>query len=40
VNPHVWLRYYIGALSGKGAETSLPSGRKAGFTYLEFAYRF
>jgi hypothetical protein len=40
VNPHLWLRYYIGALSGKGAETSLPSGRKAGFTYLEFAYRF
>ena len=40
VNAHLWLRYYIGALSGKGAETSLPSGRKAGFTYLEFAYRF
>lgn len=40
VNAHWWLRYYIGALSGKGAETSLPSGRKAGFTYLEFAYRF
>jgi hypothetical protein len=40
VNAHLWLRYYIGALSGKGAETSLPSGRKAGFTYLEFAYHF
>jgi hypothetical protein len=39
-NEHLWLRYYIGALSGKGAETALPSGRKAGFTYLEFAYRF
>ena len=40
VNAHLGLRYYIGALSGKGAETSLPSGRKAGFTYLEFAYKF
>jgi hypothetical protein len=40
VNPRLWLRYYIGALSGKGAETSLPGGRKAGFTYLEFSYRF
>ena len=40
VNAHLGLRFYIGALSGKGAETSLPSGRKAGFTYLEFCYRF
>jgi hypothetical protein len=34
------LHYYIGVLSGKGAETSLPQGRKGGFTYLEVAYRF
>ncbi len=37
---HFGLRYYIGAMSGKGAETARPTGRKGGFTYLEMAYRF
>jgi hypothetical protein len=40
MSPHLALRYYIGALSGKGAETDRPEGRKGGFTYLEVAYRF
>ncbi len=40
VSSHFGLRYYIGAMSGKGAETSRPRGRKGGFTYLELAYRF
>jgi hypothetical protein len=34
------LRYYVGVLSGKGAETQRPHGRKGGFTYLDVAYRF
>jgi hypothetical protein len=40
MSPRLALRYYIGALSGKGAETDRPAGRKAGFTYLVVAYRF
>ncbi|PYY07086.1 MAG: hypothetical protein DMG69_21125 [Acidobacteria bacterium] len=40
VTSKLGLRYYIGVLSGKGAETKLPHGRKGGFTYLEVAYRF
>lgn len=40
INAHFGMSYYIGALSGKGAETNQPSGRKGGFTYLEVAYRF
>lgn len=31
---------YIGALSGKGAMTDQPQGRKGGFTYLDVVYRF
>jgi len=34
------LSLYVGALSGKTTITSHPKGRKAGFTYLEFRYRF
>jgi hypothetical protein len=37
---HFGLRYYLGAMSGKGAETTRITGRKGGFTYLEIAYRF
>jgi hypothetical protein len=37
---HVALQYYIGAMSGKAAETARLTGRKGGFTYLEIAYRF
>jgi hypothetical protein len=37
---HFGLQYYIGAMSGKAAETARFSGRKGGFTYLELAYRF
>jgi alginate export protein len=40
VTSRLGLGYYIGILSGKGAETQLPHGRKGGFTYLEVAYRF
>jgi hypothetical protein len=40
VTSHVAARYYIGAMSGKGAETDRLQGRKAGFTYLELAYKF
>jgi hypothetical protein len=40
VTSHLGLRYYIGIMSGKGAETQQPHGRKGGFTYLEVAYRF
>lgn len=37
---HWAVQYYIGAMSGKGAETVRATGRKGGFTYLEVAYRF
>jgi len=40
VSSHLTLRYYLGVLSGKGAMTNRPQGRKGGFTYLEFAYKF
>jgi hypothetical protein len=40
VNSHLSLRYYLGVLSGKGAMTARPQGRKGGFTYFEFAYKF
>lgn len=40
VNSHFAFRYYIGALSGKGAQTARPEGRKGGFTYLELVSRF
>ncbi|HET7207004.1 MAG TPA: alginate export family protein [Terriglobales bacterium] len=39
-NPHFEVSYYIGAMSGKGAETDRLKGRKSGFTYLEMVYRF
>jgi Alginate export len=34
------LSFYAGALSGKSTMTLRANGRKAGFTYLEGAYRF
>jgi len=40
VTSRLGLCYYIGVMSGKGAETQRPHGRKGGFTYLEIAYRF
>ena len=40
LSSHFTLRYYLGVLSGKGAMTERPQGRKGGFTYLEFAYKF
>ena len=40
VSSHWGLRAYIGALSGKGAMTNQPQGRKGGFTYLDVVYRF
>ena len=40
VTGHFRLSYYIGIMSGKGAETSNPKGKKGGFTYLDLRYRF
>ncbi len=37
---HFGFQFYVGAMSGKGAETSRTTGRKGGFSYLEIAYRF
>ena len=34
------FRGYVGALSGKGAMTNQPQGRKGGFAYLDVVYRF
>jgi Alginate export len=37
---HLALRAYVGAMSGKGVQTSSLKGKKGGFTFLEIAYRF
>jgi len=34
------VSYYVGAMSGKGAETNSLKGKKGGFSYLEMSYRF
>jgi hypothetical protein len=36
----LYFSFYAGALSGKSTMTLRMNGRKAGFTYLELAYRF
>jgi hypothetical protein len=40
VTQHFGFSYYIGAMSGKGAETTNLKGKKGGFSYLELRYRF
>jgi hypothetical protein len=40
INPHMDLGLYFGALSGKSTMTSRLNGRKGGFTFGEFAYKF
>jgi hypothetical protein len=37
---HVYVYYYVGAVSGKGAMTNRVEGRKGGFTFLEVDYKF
>lgn len=39
-NANLALGAYIGAMSGKGVETSTLKGKKGGFTFLQIAYRF
>jgi len=40
LNSRLSLRGYVGALSGKGAITDQPQGRKGGFAYLDVVCRF
>jgi hypothetical protein len=40
VNSHADFDFYFGALSGKSTMTSQLKGRKGGFTFLEFEYKF
>jgi hypothetical protein len=40
VNPRMDVGLYLGALSGKSTMTSRVNGRKGGFTFVEFTFRF